>query len=513
MASVRAFAKLSRKKVRVSEEIELKLSLTPEALAALPAALKARGVRFGKPRQMVTTYYDTPKGSLVKKNIFLRLRIAGGRFEQTVKTTGTGGVLARRGEWNWAVTGPEPDLELAASTGLKPLERRARKGGLVPRFASEISRRIAIVTLGQSVLELALDEGLVRSGRRTVPIRELEIEVKSGDPAAVFAMARDLVAIPGISIGFATKASRGLALAAGKAASFVKAGTTSLRPDMTPAAAASIILNDCAAHAAANLQLVAETRAVEAIHQSRVALRRLRAALVLLKGAIPADKRHHLRREAGWLAAEFGPARDFDVLTQGALKAASPSEALAGPFGALRRAVERARRSARSAALTAATSQRAQRLLLDITETASTLADEGGSAPLVELAAERLERRHQAVLAAADGVERAGIEARHRLRLALKKMRYAADFFAPIFSRKSAKAELKALARLQDSLGTFNDAAMAPSIAARAARTGSDEALAFLAGWAAHKAEAAWAEAASHLTRLRKAEPFWREAL
>ncbi len=497
----------------MSEEIELKLSLTPDALAALPAALKARGVRFGKPRQMVTTYYDTAKGSLAKKGIFLRLRVAGGRVEQTVKTTGTGGVLARRGEWNWAVTGPEPDLELAASTGLKPLERRARKGGLVPRFASEISRRIAIVTIGQTILELALDEGLVRAGRRTTPIRELEIEVKSGDSSAVFALARDLIAIPGVSIGFATKASRGLALNAGTAASYVKAGETRLQPEMTPAAAAAVILNECAAHAAANLQLVAETRAPEAIHQSRVALRRLRAALVLLKGAIPADKRHHLRREAGWLAAEFGPARDLDVLTQGALKAASPSEALAAPFGALRRAVERARRIARSAAVDVATSQRAQRLLLDITETASALTDEGGTDRLVKLAAERLERRHNAVLDAADGVEQAGVDARHRLRLALKKMRYAADFFAPIFPRKTVKAELKALARLQDSLGAFNDAAMAPAIAARAAKAGVDEALAYLAGWAAHRAETAWAEAAPHLVRLRKAEPFWREAL
>jgi len=500
----------------VSEEIELKLSLTPEAFAVLPGALKQRGVRFLPARRMVTTYYDTAKGALEKKGVFLRLRVTGGKIEQTVKTVGDGGVLARRGEWNWPLKSAEPDLELAASTGLKVLERRARKGGIAPRYASEITRRIAIVKLGAATLELALDKGLVRAGRRTAEVRELEIEVKAGDPGAVFALARDLLAMPGISIGFATKASRGIALAEGAQERFLRAAEPRLKAAMTPAVAAAAILDDCAAHAAANLQFLAETRAPEAIHQARVALRRLRAALVLLKGAIPPERRHHLRREAGWLASEMGPARDLDVLSAGALKAAAPPQALAASYAALARSVERARRAARAAAVASALSPRAQHLLLDISQTASGLSGGEGDAGIAGLAAKQLERRYQAAMAAGVGVEGADVEARHRLRLALKKLRYAADFFAPLFPKKAVKAvkaELKALARLQDSLGAFNDAAMAPMVAARAAKGTQEGALAFLSGWAAHRAEAAWAEAAGHLARFRKAEPFWREAL
>ncbi len=132
MASVRAVANLSWA-VYVSEEIELKLSLAPEALAGVLASapLARRGIRFGRPRQMVTSYYDTAKGALHRKGVFLRIREQGRRIEQTVKTAGEGGVLSRRGEWTWPLKTPQPDLALAATTGLKPLERRARKGGLV----------------------------------------------------------------------------------------------------------------------------------------------------------------------------------------------------------------------------------------------------------------------------------------------------------------------------------------------------------------------------------------------
>lgn len=505
--------------IRVSEEIELKLSIASEALAALLAsdALKRRGVRFGRPRNMVTSYYDTAKGALKKKGVFLRIRQSGGRIEQTVKTAGEGGVLARRGEWNWTLKTAEPDLALAATTGLKPLERRVRKGGVVLRFASEIARRIAVLKTADGELELALDEGVVRAGRRMAAVLELEIEVKQGEPKAVFSLARDLVALPGVTIGFATKASRGFALAAASVAKAEYASEPDLAGDMPPHEAARAILNAAASHVAANLQILAATGAPEAVHQSRVALRRLRAALALLQAALPAERRHHLRREAGWLAAELGAARDFDVLATGPLKAATPPAEIAPGFARLARRVDAARRVARKAAREAASSQRAQLLLLDLTETAAGLAPVEGAPVLKDLAAGRLKRRYEAVLAAGEGVEGLDVEARHRLRLALKKLRYAADFFAPLFPKKAAKAEIKALARLQDALGAFNDAAVAPILIARAlaatpAKTRdleAETAAAYLAGWAGSQGDAAWSEAATRWQAFTEAKPFW----
>lgn len=505
----------------MSEEIELKLSVTPAALKGLSASapVKARRIRFGRPRRMVTSYYDTAGGALLKKGVFLRIREAGGGIEQTVKTAGEGGVLARRGEWTWPLKTPQPDLALAATTGLKALARRARKGGLVKRFASEVARRIATHQAPGAVLELALDEGLVRAGRRQTRLIELEIEVKQGDPAAVFALARELVALPGVTVGFATKASRGVALASGGQVKAEPAAEPALDDAMPLHAAAQAILNAVAAHAAANLQLFVAGGAPEAVHQSRVALRRLRAALALLKEAIAPERRRHLRREAGWLAAQLGAARDFDVLALGALRAATPPDDMAPAFAALTRRVAAARRAGRAAARKAAASVRTQLLLLDLTETAMRLEPVVDGPSLKALAAASLARRHEAVLAAGAGIEAMDVEARHRLRLALKKLRYAADFFAPLWPRKATRPEVKALARLQDALGAFNDAAVVPELTARALRAAPGRpqdiavgtAAAFLAGWATSQGDLAWAEAAARWRAFTQAKPFWGE--
>ncbi len=506
----------------MGEEIELKLSVAEEALPSLltSAPLKARGIRFGRARRMVTSYYDTPKGALKKKGVFLRIREAGGRIEQTVKTAGDGGVLAKRGEWNWTVKSAEPDLDLAATSGLKALARRVKKGGLTMRFASHIERRIALYDDHGTVMELALDSGEVRAGRRTSPVSELEIEVKRGDPQALFTLARELVSLPGVTVGFTTKAGRGFQLAEGRAAEAEKAGDVGLDAEMPLHEAARAILNSAAAHAAANLQLIAASGVPESIHQGRVALRRLRAALVLLKDAIPADKRHHLRREAGWLAGALGAARDLDVLSLGALAACQPPEEIAPGFAGLKRRVAAERRRARSEARTVSASPRAQLLLLDLAETAGALGPQAEAPELKALAAGALQKRYEKVLGAGEGIDTMDVEARHELRLALKKLRYAADFFSSLFPQKAVKRELKALARLQDALGAFNDAAVAPILLQRALQPGKGRidpavttAATFLTGWAAYESEVAWRTAAAEWRGFTGAKPFWSDSL
>lgn len=263
------------------------------------------------------------------------MRRDGGRITQTVKTTGDEGVVAQRGEWNWAVKTVEPDLALAAECGLKPILKRARKGGLKPVFASDLMRRIARVEEGGADLELlALDVGHVRAGRRSAPLAELEIEVKAGPPAAVFGLARDLVVLPGVRIGIATKASRGFALAEGRhPAAAVKAGGVAISEGMTVGAAEAAIIRTCAAQIAANLPAVVDRRLPEGVHQMRVALRRLRAALSLFKDTMPPEARRALRRQAGTLARALGPARDLDVLMADTIRAAAPPEALPATSG------------------------------------------------------------------------------------------------------------------------------------------------------------------------------------
>ena len=122
-----------------------------------------------------------------------------------------------------------------------------------------------------------------------------------------------------------------------------------------------------------------------------------------------------------------------------------------------------------------------------------------------------LKRRHQALLALGSDLAHAAPEARHAARLAAKKLRYAAEFFASLYPRKRTRAYRKALALLQEELGAWNDAAVAARVAAEIMGPQSPAAAAF-EGWAAARGasradalENAWA-------RFAKARPFWPKA-
>ena len=506
----------------MSEEIELKLEVLPDSLPALlkSAALKSRNIRFRPARQLVTTYYDTPKHALLNKGVFLRIRQSDKKITQTVKTAGDGGILAHRGEWDWPLTSPTPDLALAAECELKPILKRQKKDDLSPLFASEISRRIAMVATPDAQLELALDQGLVRAGRRTTPVNELEIEVKSGSPSAVFALARDIAAQPGTRIGFTTKAARGFALAANATPAAVKSCIVTLDPDMTPSAAAAAILNSCAAQAAANLPIVIDHRLPDGIHQLRVSLRRLRAALSLFKDELPPAHRKQLRKDAGWLAGLLGPARDLDVMTGGALKAATPPHSMEKDMRALVRVLVLARKSAWDDAVTGVSSPRTSLHLIDLAETALLVRNEPpgpAAGRLIDFAREKLDERYDAALALAADIDQLSVEQRHELRLALKKLRYAADFFSGLFPRKPVKTGMRLFTSLQDALGGFNDAASVTAILARAAefaspkvRTAQERAALFVSGWASHRAETSWVDARSRWDEFAAAPCFWR---
>ena len=130
------------------------------------------------------------------------------------------------------------------------------------------------------------------------------------------------------------------------------------------------------------------------------------------------------------------------------------------------------------------------------------------SQPAREFARPLLKRRHQALVALGTDLAHAAPEARHAARLAAKKLRYAAEFFATLYSKKKTRAYRKALAALQEELGAWNDAAVAARLAADITGAQSPAAAAF-EGWAAAQGASRGDALASAWTRFTKARPFW----
>ncbi len=100
-------------------------------------------------------------------------------------------------------------------------------------------------------------------------------------------------------------------------------------------------------------------------------------------------------------------------------------------------------------------------------------------------------------------------EERHAVRIAAKRLRYIAEFFAPLFPRKRARAYLKALTGVQDVLGRLNDATTALRVANESGGTQADAATGAVRGWVAAQAAALEPEIASAWRRFARAKPFW----
>jgi len=209
----------------------------------------------------------------------------------------------------------------------------------------------------------------------------------------------------------------------------------------------------------------------EFVHQIRVGLRRLRSALSLFKPWIPLPQ--PLAEELAWLGQALGAVRDAEVLAHTTLPALALACAGIEDLGALQEAAAGMAQRRRREAVLVLNSERYQRLLADLNHwlkrrgwrTASPLPEELGM-PLAAAARRMLKLRRKVLnkklskklsknpLALPD---RARSEDWHRLRIAVKKLRYAHGFFQSIADATGARAPSQ-LSTLQELLGQFNDA-------------------------------------------------------
>lgn len=233
---------------------------------------------------------------------------------------------------------------------------------------------------------------------------------------------------------------------------------------MTWDEAARIILFECLAHASANVQPVLSTRRPEALHQLRVGLRRMRVALSIFGGDDPVLR--DLNDRARDFAGSSGTARDLDVfLTELFEPAVAAMESQHG-FDGLRARAEQARQRAWHNVVTDLKGPGFQRLQDDVAAAAQAypkpdnLLLRAGAEALLDKQFKRAAKRGKH-LAQKDAPQR------HRLRIALKKLRYSSEFFAPLYKTKAVGDFVEPLKELQDLLGHLNDATQARTVLGR----------------------------------------------
>lgn len=483
------------------DEIELKLQMSAGSADLIEASELLP--RKPRPVQQRSVYFDTPDRALAAAGMSLRIRQIKQRRIQTIKAAGTSAAgLFERPEWEIPVSDEVPVID--DTTPIQSL-LGSKAGDLTQVFEIDMARRTWNITKGDAAIEVVMDRGTISAGERHSSVCEMELELKSGSPEALFDLARRLDEAAPVRLGVMTKAERGYLLAQALQRS-VKAEPVPLAPEFTAAEAFQRIIQACIRQFRLNEDLLLPARTPEPLHQARVALRRMRSAFTIFKPVLGVDAAHDLREGLRRLAGELGPARDLDVL----LQRARP--------GRLRDRLRAEREAAYDRVEEVLTLASSRSLMLDLIEWVSSgpwltdpAAEEARNLPAREFAADALSRFRRKVKKGGRDLENVEDEARHDLRKDAKKLRYAAEFFVPLFGGKGEKSSQKkfvaALEGVQDQLGALNDLATAPQVLERLGVDDDPEASALLAG--GKKKPLIAAAAAAH-GNLIEADRYWR---
>lgn len=289
------------------------------------------------------------------------------------------------------------------------------------------------------------------------------------------------------------------------------------------------IARHCLAQFDANVLPVLRDRNEEAVHQMRVALRRLRSAAKVFNPLLPATALQPLLDDLRWLNGPLGRKRDLDVFLSETLTPLARSEAVPKGIKHLRVVMEERRDAAQAALESALTSTRClkwrlgfARLLDDLPALVMAQAEpEDGTAPgsalhqpARQFAARVMRKRRRKVKKLGARHGELDAEQLHELRIRAKRLRYAVEFFRPLFGRKDTRRFLAALSALQDCLGALNDGAVGKTLIADILGSPADDATAAaLTGWFTGRQQLQLAQLGACWKDFARLKPFWKDAL
>lgn len=505
-------------------EFEIKLEVPAARLAAVAKAMRAHPCTRQRLR---ARYFDTVDDALARQGIVVRVRQEGRHWVQTAKAPSANPLqrLEHNVDLPRPAAGTAPALDLARHAGTPVGERIAQalglKGGepmpaLVLLFEIDVQRLACVVEYQGTAIELALDQGRVTSGGpvsggpaadRAWPLCELELELKHGRPAHAVQLARQWCDAHGLWLSLSSKSGKGQRLRRGETTGpVVVAEAPAPGRHAGGQALAMAVLGSCLAQVLGNAGELADgTGGPQHLHQLRIGIRRLRLALAEFGALVPGV-------DAGWEAPladvfrRLGRWRDQDNLVRGLwpqwAQAGGPAFDTPPANLAHEDPVAIVRTPAFQAALLG---------LTGLVHGGGQGADEGAggasAAAVRRHLRERLHKLHREAVRQGRKFLALDEAGRHRVRKRLKRLRYLAEFAAPLFSRRKAAAFVAGLKPAQDALGASQDEWVALQACAQLAA--SDPRAWFGLGWLhARRAGHATACAAS-LEGLARLRPFW----
>jgi len=516
-------------KTAMPDEVEIKLRLSPDRASRLKRSALLRSLvrGRGRTRRLLSVYFDTPRLELKAAGAALRIRQVGQRRIQTIKlpVDAPSGLQTFR-EIEGDVAGDVPDLTRIPEAEMKThLGDPGVAAALAPVFTTEFRRTVWPLMLQESEIEVAFDVGEIRAGERRLPICEVEFELKSGSSVRLAELALALHREVPVAWEYDTKAARGYRLAADEPAGPEKARTSTVGHDMTGRVAFVTVAQSCLQQIRANEACARRGQDLEGVHQLRVGLRRLRALIGAYRRGVAVEFGNYLARELDWLQTQFGAARDWDVFIAESLQRLRMRLPADPAVSAMLKAAATLRDESYVTLRATLDEPRYTELLLRfhlaLMDGSWAAAPESGGdildRPVAEFAQIVLGKRYKKLRAVGGKHADLPEEELHRLRIAGKKLRYAAEFFRGLYPKKPAAKFIGALADVQDQLGSLNDAVVSRqlllSLEGRIANANDIEAArhasGLILGWQAARIDRDLADFEGTWRKLRGRSPFW----
>lgn len=498
----------------MSQQITIKLAVAEGRHSAVirhAALLKA----IDRTQQhLVSIYYDTRRLDLLHHGVRLRLRKNGPAWEQTVSCQESPHAeLSRRPEWHTSYLN-HFHFEDIDDAGLRQwLQRSKIFGHLSAIFETNFRRTLWRLEPEQGTRILVkLDRGWIASAGRREAISELKLQLECGPAEALYALATQLSQRQALPLLLLSKAERGYRLFLNTSSHPVKSGNVAINPNDTPLAAFRQIALDCLAHLQLNHAGAIHSDDAEYVHQMRVATRRLRAAMRMFRPVLPADFAEHQVPPLRALMATLGQARDLDVLMSEIVDPVARALPEEPRLTDLASAITNRRYAARAHIRTVLQKPDYGQLLLNASSRLHSApfiappANGQQTASLLEFADRRLQRLLKRVLELADAARIDHPPSLHELRIAIKRLRYAIEFFGPMIPGKSGVRIIRRLAGLQEELGQLNDLASAGTLLMACAGSDSHlrEAVTLIGGWHGPRHAALLGDIPNKLKRIRK---------
>ncbi len=490
--------------------VTLEFELPPEAAGRLAKLPAIAALRSGRARGTATAlmWFDTADGKLAARGQVVEAPSRGPRLLlRTLPET----------HETWHPARPARVLQR-----LGPDETPEEAGGdALAAIAAFAGRQQAFrLDSPYGAIQAVLLEGRLRSLETEKPAARLSL---TGTLPAVLAASRVIAAELPLQPPLAALAEEGRALATGQPRRPHRLGA----PDTSAATTAEEAFLAAAGHL---VEVVRQQSArirrdapPEPVHQTRVALRRLRSVFRVFRTTTDCAALRAIDGQLRDVLSVLGPARDWDVFLGGIVREVEAAFEGDKRIAALRRAAEGKRRDAYDAVLAMFGAAPWRLLLIDAVamllerpwrDAADPQRLEQLAAPVAEFGRSVMDRRWHRLRRAGSDFEELSAEALHELRLDGKRLRYAAEVFTPVFGVKAGRRFLRRVAALQEGLGLANDAAVARGLTASLAKPGDGGrawAVGVVEGWSEARVASRRGEALQAWQALHGKDRFWSE--